>query len=59
MELELDLLQPVGDVFAVDTFDVYAPAMGVVWGDIVGLVLGIEGDGFAAEDCRRLVNECE
>lgn len=50
MELELHFAQPVGYVFALDALDEDAPLVGVVWGSVGGFVIGVEGDGFAAED---------
>lgn len=52
MELELDFLEPVGDVFVVDAFYEYAPLMRVVRGRICGALLKVEELGFAAENER-------
>lgn len=49
VELKLDLLQPVGDVFVVDAFDVDAPLMRVIGGGVGGFLGWVEGLSFAAE----------
>lgn len=53
VQLELDFLQPVGDIFAVDAFDEYAPMVRVVRGNIGWFLLWVEELGFAAEDWDR------
>lgn len=54
VEFKLDLFQPVGDVFVVDSLNVYAPLMGVVRGDAFRFLCGVEWLCFAAEDCEGL-----
>jgi hypothetical protein len=51
VELELDFLQPVGDVFVVDAFDEDAPLVRVVCWGVGGALLRVEELGFCAEDC--------
>lgn len=58
MELELDFLEPVGDVFVVDAFYEYAPLMRVVRGRICGALLRVEELGFAAENWILVNLDC-
>lgn len=51
MQLELDFLKPVGDVFAVDSPDEDLPFVGVIRRTICGLSLGVKWMRDAAKDC--------
>jgi hypothetical protein len=59
MQFKLDLLQPVGNVFVVHSFDEYTPLMGVVFGGIWRPFRGVEWLSFAAVNCRDMLSDLE
>jgi hypothetical protein len=52
MEFELDFLEPVGYIRAINTADEDFPTMCVVGRGIFGAVCGVKGYGFRADDCQ-------